>query len=166
METYDYEFVSCFGEHIETFISLKRKNGFVYNSEAYLLKKFDEFSAGRSESGPGISRELASAWGTLRDSETRQYLSKRMSVLRKLCIYLIFSELTAMFQELLHIKAVMYPIVHSLRHSFVVKRMNLWMENNEDLKALMTDEELEQLAPWNKTVKVEFQRRVDSQNNE
>ena len=30
----------------------------------------------------------------------------------------------------------------------------------------MTDEELEQLAPWNKTVKAEIQRRVDSQNNE
>ena len=30
----------------------------------------------------------------------------------------------------------------------------------------MTDEELEQLAPWNETVKAEIQRRVDSQTNE
>lgn len=29
----------------------------------------------------------------------------------------------------------------------------------------MTDEELEQLAPWNETLKAEIQRRVDSQNN-
>ena len=30
----------------------------------------------------------------------------------------------------------------------------------------MTDEELEQLAPWNEAVKAEIQRRVDSQNKE
>ena len=30
----------------------------------------------------------------------------------------------------------------------------------------MTDEELEQLAPWNEAVKAEIQKRVDSQNNE
>jgi integrase/recombinase XerD len=29
------------------------------------------------------------------------------------------------------------PTVHSLRHSFVVKRMNLWMENDIDLNAMM-----------------------------
>ena len=29
----------------------------------------------------------------------------------------------------------------------------------------MTDEELEQLAPWNETLKAEIQRRADSQNN-
>lgn len=32
--------------------------------------------------------------------------------------------------------------------------------------AQMTDEELEQLAPWNEDVKAEIQRRVDAQNNE
>lgn len=30
-----------------------------------------------------------------------------------------------------------YPTVHSLRYSFVVSRMNRWMENNENLIALM-----------------------------
>ena len=30
----------------------------------------------------------------------------------------------------------------------------------------MTDEELDQLAPWNEEVKKEIQRRVDSQNSE
>ena len=29
----------------------------------------------------------------------------------------------------------------------------------------MTDEELEQLAPWNEVLKAEIQRRADSQNN-
>lgn len=29
------------------------------------------------------------------------------------------------------------PTVHSLRHSFVVKRMNLWMENGVDLRSRM-----------------------------
>jgi integrase len=29
------------------------------------------------------------------------------------------------------------PTVHSLRHSFVVKRMNLWMENKNDLSSMM-----------------------------
>lgn len=35
------------------------------------------------------------------------------------------------------VSCVQKPTVHSLRYSFVVKRMNLWMENNEDQKTLM-----------------------------
>ena len=30
-----------------------------------------------------------------------------------------------------------YPTVHSLRYSFVVKRMNLWMEEGKNLTAMM-----------------------------
>lgn len=30
----------------------------------------------------------------------------------------------------------------------------------------MSDDELEQLAPWNENVKVEIQRRIESQNNQ
>ena len=86
MDSNDYK--SCFGEHIKTFIALKRQNGFVYDTEAYQLKKFDEFCAVQGETGPGISRELAVRWGTLRAGETRAYLSGRVTAVRQLCIYL------------------------------------------------------------------------------
>lgn len=36
-----------------------------------------------------------------------------------------------------HVKTDRHPTVHSLRYSFVVARMNRWMENGENLNALM-----------------------------
>lgn len=36
-----------------------------------------------------------------------------------------------------HAKSDRHPTVHSLRYSFVVARMNRWMENGESLNALM-----------------------------
>lgn len=60
----------------------------MFPKAAYKLIITDEFCTGCSESGPCISREVEAAWGTLRDIETRQYLPKKMSVLRQLCIYL------------------------------------------------------------------------------
>lgn len=36
-----------------------------------------------------------------------------------------------------HAKSERYPTVHSLRYSFVVARMNRWMENGESPNTLM-----------------------------
>ncbi len=88
MTPIEYDYKSSFGCHIKNFIDLKKKNGFLYDSEAYQLKKFDEFCAAIGEKGPGISREPALKWGTLRDTESRAYLSRRMATARQLCIYM------------------------------------------------------------------------------
>lgn|GEM_PF-1610904 len=76
------------GRHIQNLIDLKRKSGFVYDSEAYHLKKFDGFCTIEDEKGPGISRELMMKWGTLRETESRAYLSRRVTSVRQLCIYM------------------------------------------------------------------------------
>lgn len=86
MVSLDYK--SCFGRHIQNLIDLKRKSGFVYDSEAYHLKKFDGFCTIENEKGPGISRELMMKWGTLRETEGRAYLSRRVTSVRQLCIYM------------------------------------------------------------------------------
>lgn len=88
MASTEYDYKSSFGCHIKNLIDLKRKNGFIYDSEAYQLKKFDEFCITVGERGPGISRELVMKWGTLRNTESRAYLSRRIAAVRQLCIYM------------------------------------------------------------------------------
>lgn len=88
MEPTRNNYRSTFGSHIKTLIELKRKSGFIYDSEAYQLMKFDEFCVAADEKGPGISRDLFLKWGTLRDTESRAYLSQRISAVRQLCIYM------------------------------------------------------------------------------
>lgn len=85
---YEQEYKSCYSHHIINLINLKRMSGLVYDSEAYHLKKFDRFCISENEKGPGISRELVMKWGQLRETEGRAYLSKRMTVVRQLCLYM------------------------------------------------------------------------------
>ncbi len=88
MEPIRNDYKGPFGPHIKTLIELKRRSGFVYDSEAYLLKKFDEFCVAADAKGPGISRDLVLKWGTLRDTESRANLSRRITAVRQLCIYM------------------------------------------------------------------------------
>lgn len=43
MKIAGYEYQSCFGSYIQQFLRKKRKVGFIYESEEWLLKHFDAF---------------------------------------------------------------------------------------------------------------------------
>lgn len=62
--------------------------------------------------------------------------------------------------------AMAYTMVETVKANKVNVYHYLTFLFDHQPNAQMTDEELEQLAPWNEDVKAEIQRRVDAQNNE
>ena len=52
---------------------------------------------------------------------------------------------------------------HRISYTLVYHYLTFLFEHQPNDQ--MTDEELEQLAPWNEALKAEIQRRVDSQTN-
>lgn len=83
-----YEFRSCFSGYIRQLITQKHDEGFIYDSAKYILIRFDKFCLQNEIINPIITKELASAWGTIRATETRVTLGGRMSVLRQLSLYM------------------------------------------------------------------------------
>ena len=88
MKIAGYRFQSCFGPYIEKFIQEKRDAGFSYESEEWKLKHFDAFCTEESITEPVLTRELAYAWGALRDDEALVTCSGRVSILRQFALYL------------------------------------------------------------------------------
>jgi integrase len=84
----DYQFKSCLAPYIKAFISQKRMEGFLYDTDEYHLKHFDAFCVRQSLSQPIITRELVMAWSTIRDTEGKVYRSRRVTAVRQLGLYL------------------------------------------------------------------------------
>lgn len=84
----NFEYSSCFAHYIEELIRQKQQEGFVYETEAYHLKCFNTFCEKNEIAEPCITKELMLSWGTLRDSEEKSYLSRRVSAVRQLCLYM------------------------------------------------------------------------------
>lgn len=89
MLLYEYEFKSCFAEHIEGLIDYKKKSGYIYDSAKYILIQFDRYCISNNISEPVITKELTESWGTRRTDESREYLKTRVSVIRQLSLYMI-----------------------------------------------------------------------------
>lgn len=83
-----YEFSSVLAPHIETFISLKRSSGFSFDLESYYLNLFDKYCVEHSLSEPSYSKEFLGEWMTLKETESNETLSRRISVVRQLSLYL------------------------------------------------------------------------------
>lgn len=83
----NHEYVSCFAHYIKDLICQKQQEGFQYETEAYHLKCFDTFCEKNEITEPCITKELMSSWGTIRDTEGKSYLSRRVSAVRQLCLY-------------------------------------------------------------------------------
>ena len=84
--TYHYE--SCLAPYIEGLISEKRFLGFMYEFEAYILKKFDEYCIYHKLEETVISRTLLEEWGIQRDTESKGYRSQCVSFVRQLSLYM------------------------------------------------------------------------------
>ena len=55
-------FKSCFAKELDEFISLKHAQGFIYDSQCYILKHFDVFCFSNNVTEPVITKELVDAW--------------------------------------------------------------------------------------------------------
>jgi len=84
-----YSFKSAFAPHIIGLIQQKQADGFIYHSNAVLLKKFDTFCLSRFPDTDVISRDIVAEWAVIRSTEGKNYRNSRMYALRQLCLYIL-----------------------------------------------------------------------------
>ena len=83
-----YSYHSVFAKYIEGLILQKKECGYVYDTESYTMKRFDEFCSDNGYSDALITRDIAMKWALQRDTEGVNYRNHRVSVLRQLSIYM------------------------------------------------------------------------------
>jgi len=84
-----YKYKSVFSPYIEGHILEKKSLGYIYNTEAYILKGLDDFFVGRGYSEVSVTRDLSEEWAIQRITEGINYRNKRVSCLRQLSMYMI-----------------------------------------------------------------------------
>ena len=87
--TLRYAYESAFAPYIEGLVLQKKSCGYIYDAEAYGLKKFDEFCVSRGYSEVMITRDIAMEWAVQRETESVNYRNQRVSFLRQLSLYMI-----------------------------------------------------------------------------
>jgi len=87
-ETPKYRYESVFSVYIEGLVRQKKSSGFIYDYEAYILKKFDEFCIDRGYTEALITREVSMQWAVKKDTEGVNYRNQRVSFLRQLSLYM------------------------------------------------------------------------------
>ena len=81
-------FSSCFKSYIESLLKEKRHAGYQYDTEEYMLHRFDRFCEEHGIMEAVITKKLADQWGELRGTEGKVTQTRRISVLRQLCLYM------------------------------------------------------------------------------
>lgn len=84
----DYVYKSVLAPYIRQLISEKRKQGFIYNAQAYQLKRFDEYWRQRSYTETCISPEMLHEWLCCLPGEGKSSHSGRISVVKSLAVYM------------------------------------------------------------------------------
>lgn len=84
-----YTFESGLSGHIRGLIAQKRADGFIYNSNEKLLKRFDTFCAQYFPNESTVTYELAARWSEARLDEGAGYHNRRISVVKVLAEYIL-----------------------------------------------------------------------------
>jgi len=84
----NHNYKSILAPCIEGHILEKKSLGYVYDTEARILMKLDEFCVERGYSETLVTHELATEWAMQRSTEGINYRNKRVSCLRQLSIYM------------------------------------------------------------------------------
>lgn len=79
-----YIFESGLAHHIEGLIQQKRADGYAYNSEEKLLKRFDTFCVQNYPELTTVTYEMAAKWSEARPGEGDAYHNRRMSMVKVL----------------------------------------------------------------------------------
>ena len=75
-----YIFESGLAHHIEGLIQQKRADGYAYNSEEKLLKRFDTFCVQNYPELTTVTYEMAAKWSEARPGEGDAYHNRCMSI--------------------------------------------------------------------------------------
>ena len=84
-----YIFESGLAHHIEGLIQQKRADGYAYNSEEKLLKRFDTFCVQNYPKLTTVTYEMAAKWSEARLGEGDAYHNRRMSMVKVLSEYIL-----------------------------------------------------------------------------
>lgn len=83
-----YEYSSVFAELISSYISDRRKAGFMFDNPAYWLFRFDQFCVYCKITDPILTKELFDSWSIISPTETKTTQNNRLTALRCFSIYL------------------------------------------------------------------------------
>lgn len=84
----NYEYRSALAPYMEGLVSEKRKLGFIYNVQAYNLKRLDDYWIAHGYDDAVITAERVSEWLCCLPSEGKSSQQGRVSALRALSIYM------------------------------------------------------------------------------
>lgn len=84
-----YEYHSLLAPYILGLIHQKRADGYSYEFEAYILKRFDQFCIKNGYDNGSLTREMVMAWAEQRSTESKNYRNQRVSFVRQLALYMI-----------------------------------------------------------------------------
>jgi len=82
-------YLSAFGQYIGGLIEQKRADGYIYDSEEYLLKNFDDFCLSRFQETQTVTPEIVDAWSEIKPTEGKNTRKRRVVMLRQLCLYML-----------------------------------------------------------------------------
>lgn len=83
-----YDYYSVLAPYIQDFISIKRKLGFIYNTQAYHLKRFDNYWYEHMYTETQITFERIQSWLCCLPNESKSSHSGRISAVRNLAVYM------------------------------------------------------------------------------
>lgn len=84
----EYTNQSVLDLHIRNFIKEKQGQGYSYQFQTYLMRKFDTYWKEHAYTFIGLTPESLEDWTKKRDSENTEYLHNRISVVREFSRYL------------------------------------------------------------------------------
>ena len=84
-----YNFTSKLSDYINGLVSEKLTCGYLYDTESYLLYRFDKFTANSCFNDGTISKDLTDQWSIQSPTESINYRNKRISIVRELSKYMI-----------------------------------------------------------------------------
>lgn len=97
----DYTFSSSLAPAIEGLIREKRAAGYVYNSNANVLKELDNFCIENGFDSETVTKNLSDAWAVQRDTEGISSRNIRVSNLRQVSKYLISTGIESYVPQML-----------------------------------------------------------------
>lgn len=86
MNRKEFTYESRLAPYMNTLLEQKRTDGYRYETEAWHLKKLDEFLLAHAPDADTVTREIAALWCVKRDTEGSAFHSRRIGILRQLCI--------------------------------------------------------------------------------
>ena len=84
----DYPYTNIFAGLIKDYIASHREAGFMYDTPAYWLFRFDQYCCNNVVKEAVVSKQLFEAWAAKFDAETKTSQSNRLQVLKGFCVYL------------------------------------------------------------------------------